>query len=139
MRILPVSGVWFVILIVIGILIGGCVGGPQAMPAEFAGIVTKITDKAIDETVLDSMVSNMRGHVLNPGVEAYVVIELAAGARIKGMDGDVMLDTSGTGTKLPSGMREALIRQLDGPLSDEQRAAIFEILGWNRVQDPNTF
>ncbi len=113
--------------------VGGCVTAPQAMPREFGQVVETLAQKMLDETVMDDFLARLDGHLQNPGLELFINNRLSIGGRFVGTNGNLVVDTSGTGTMLPAGVREALIQQLDGPLSDEQRAVILAILGWNRV------
>lgn len=113
---------------------GGCKGLPggrleQAM-AESAETLNK---KIQDEGVLKDFMLDADGHVQDPGLESYVQVTMAAGVHMKGVNGNIVARGHGDSTRLPSGMREVLIKQLEGPLSPEARAAILEILGWNRT------
>ena len=118
----------------------GCVPSslPAAMPAEFYGVVDKIAVMVEEQGVLDEFVSDIDGHVQDPGLETYVQVTVAGGVRLVGVNGNVVLEAFGTGTQLPSGVRAELIKQLSGPLSDEHRTALLEILGWNRVPSDHT-
>lgn len=105
--------------------------------SEFGRVAAVIAQKVADEGILEKFTSNMDGHVQDPGLESYFTVTTAAGVRMRGFNGNIDLMTSGTATNLPSGVRESLIEQLDGPISDEQRENILAILGWNRRQvDP---
>ena len=95
-----------------------------------------VAAKIADEGTLQSFTSNLDGHVQDPGIESYVEIRAAAGVRAVGANGNITAAAHGDSTRLPAGMRDALIEQLKQPISDEQRAAILEILGWNRTQTP---
>jgi len=111
----------------------GCL--PSAMPKEFAQVAEQMVSQVRDQGVLDDFKSNLDANVQNPGLESYVKIVTAMGIRLVGVNGEVDLATRGAGTKLPRGLRESLISQLDGPISDEQRNGILQILGWNRQQE----
>ena len=110
----------------------GCVS-PNGFPKEMSYALTKAVDKVADQGMLDTWKTNLRGHINDPGVESYATVTIAAGVRLTGVDGDMNFDSGGGATKLPPGVREELIKQLDGPLSDEQRANILGLLGWNRT------
>jgi hypothetical protein len=130
---------WTAAIVAILAVLFGALGGcgpsslPAAMPAEFYGVVDKIAVMVEDQGVLDEFVSDVDGHVQNPGIATYVTVTVEGGVRLVGVNGNVVLETFGTGSQLPSGVRAELIKQLSGPLSDERRAAILAILGWNRV------
>lgn len=111
----------------------GC-QGPRALPREYADGLAIVTKKIADQGMLDRWVSEASANVDNPGLESYVRVETAVGVRIAGMNGELDLDAGGLGTQMPPGMREALIEQLGQPISDAQRDAILQILGWNRAQ-----
>jgi len=120
--------------LVIGLLaVSGCLGGcglPSGFPKELSQVTQMIVQKVSDEGTLEKWASNIEGNVFNPGVEAYVCV--SSGVRLAGVHGEIDLSAGGDSTRLPAGVREALIAQLNGPLSDAQRAAILSILGWNR-------
>lgn len=124
-------------LLCLGLIASGCGMGPSGFPKELATVAEKMATMVEEQGVMDDFASNIAGTVNNPGMESYVGMELTAGVRIAGVDGSIDLTTSGTGTQLPAGVRKALIEQLDGPLSDDQRAAILAILGWNRTVSPH--
>lgn len=114
--------------------LAGCsmLGNKNMFPDELTALVKVTAQQIADQGVIDQFTTDIKGNVQDPGVESYVSIKLAAGVRMVGVNGDIDVSTGGSGTVLPAGTREVLIKQLDGPLSDEQRAAILEILGWNR-------
>jgi len=114
--------------------LSGCLEGcqlPNAFPRELAEATKMIVQKVADEGTLEKWASNVEGDVFNPGVEAYVCV--SSGVRLVGVQGEIDLTAGGDSTRLPSGVRDALIAQLSGPLGDQQRMAILEILGWNRT------
>ena len=121
----------------VGALIGcaGCTG-INAFPRELTQVAEGMTKMVQDQGVLDRFESGLAGNLQNPGLESYVRVTFATGVHLVGMNGEVDLTTAGAGTMLPAGLREALIAQLDAPISDEQRAAILAILGWNRPAPP---
>ncbi len=110
---------------------------PTGFSKEFSQVAMNTAAMMKDQGVMDQFTSNIRGHVNDAGIESYVTVTTAAGTRLVGMDGDIMLNTSGTGTQLPHGAREALIAQLGQPISDAQRDSILTLLGWNRVSSPH--
>jgi hypothetical protein len=83
--------------------------------------------------VLREWATSVDGHVIDPGLETFARVELTTGIRMAGVTGSVNATANGDATRLPAGMRESLINQLDGPISDAQRTAILTILGWNRT------
>ena len=106
---------------------------PTGLPKEFAQVADVMAGLVRDQGVLDNFTSNIDGNIQNPGLETYVSIRTTAGVRIVGVNGEVDLGVEGTGTQLPRGVRDSLITMLGQPIGDEQRAAILEILGWNRT------
>lgn len=114
-------------------VVAGC-RSPNGLPKEYAAGLAMVTQKIADQGVLNDWASDATANLHDPGMESYVRVETAVGVRIAGMDGRFDLGTQGGGTQLPPGVRESLIQQLDGPISDQQRAAILSILGWNRTQ-----
>ena len=126
---------WKIVLVVLFAVwaVPGC-----QMPGENLVGVLKDTGQALvtqigAEGVLDKYTFDANAHMNNPGVEAESCICAKSALRMIGVDGDMATAASGTGTQLPTGLSQALIDQLSQPISDEQRAAILEILGWNRV------
>jgi hypothetical protein len=110
----------------------------DAFPQDFQGLVKGAVDKVTDQGVLDTFVSNVEGDVINPGIEAYGGLLAVSGVYIRGMDGRVRLMSQGTGTQLPTAYRETLLSMLADPtVTDEMKAQIVEILGWNRVESPH--
>lgn len=88
-----------------------------------------------DQGVIDKFASRMEGNFFNPGMETYVC--MSSGLRLVGAHGEIDASATGTGTQLPTGVREALIGQLELARSPEERAAILTLLGWNRVESPH--
>lgn len=115
----------------------GCKALGNGLPNELSQVVTDASKMVADQGVLDNFKTNVDGHVQDPGVESYVSITCAAGRRLKGVNGNVNFDTQGGATHLPADVRAALIAQLDGPISDEQRQGILTTLGWNRTAPPD--
>ena len=113
----------------------GCLQ-PTAFPKELSQLIARTGEMISDQGVLDTFKTDLDGHVQDPGVETYVEIRVAAGGRLVGVNGNLDVNAGGGATHLPSGLRESLIGQLDGPIGDEQRLAILSILGWNRTAPP---
>ncbi len=111
-------------------LVSGC-AAPMGLPKEFGAAATVLTAMVADQGLLDDFIGNIRGHVNEPGMAVFTTIEVTSGVKIVGVDGDVNLQASGVGTQLPAALRESLIARLDQPnLTDAQRAAILDMLGW---------
>lgn len=125
-----------IVAYVLTLVLGGCTM-PGAMPGDFAAVVQSMVRHVEDQGVLDDFKSALDAHVQDPGMESYLEFRLTAGVALVGVNGEVDLSTHGTGTQLPKGVREGLIEQLAGPISDDQRAAILDVLGWNRVESPH--
>lgn len=106
--------------------------GNRMMDA-MAQAATTLSEKIRDEGVLQQWMIDADGNVQNPGVESYVTLTLAGGVHATGINGSIVARGSGDSTRLPSGVREELVKQLSGPISDAQRTAILTILGWNRT------
>lgn len=126
------------LLAVNGCLTGGCKLPGSRLEMALADAADQLGKKVADEGVLEKFLLDADGHVQDPGLESYVQVTMAAGVRAKGINGNIVARASGDSTRLPAGMRETLVKQLDGPLSDEQRAAILQILGWNRTPPGGT-
>lgn len=124
----------------IGLFIGwlvlfnvGCQLPGSKLEAAMSEAGQKIAQKIEDEGLLKDWLVNGDLHVNNPGLESYVAVTVAAGVRAVGVNGNIVAAVNGDATRLPADMRASLIKQLDGPISDAQRTAILEILGWNRT------
>lgn len=114
----------------------GC--APSLSTSDFQPILEGAVEIIRDQGVLDEFTQNANGSFINPGLEAFMVLEARSGVRLVGAEGELAIMTSGTGTQLPAGLRESLIEQLSQPIGDAQRTAILEILGWNRTPDDHT-
>ena len=94
----------------------------------------QIAVKIQDEGVLDKFLLDADGHVQDPGLESYVQVTIAAGVHAKGINGNIVARASGDSTRLPAGVREAMLKELDNPnTSDARKDAIYVLLGWNRT------
>ncbi len=101
------------------------------------GIGGVLVETIADQGVLDKFLASIIGNLQNPGMKLFESTERSWGIRSIGVAGRVDGSMSGTGTQLPKGLRDALVDQLDAPISDEQRATILAILGWNRIESPH--
>ena len=124
-------------LLLVGFL-AGCQANPftggseiSGLPGEYGKIAMVLANIVKDQGVLKDFDGSGRIDIMDPGFAFYTKTEF--GGRIVGTNADLELNMDGTGTTLPAGVRDALITQLNGPLSDAQRNAILEILGWNRT------
>jgi hypothetical protein len=119
------------------IMLPGCKGmlPGSGLEQSLANSAETLNKKIQDEGILNEFMLDIDGHVQDPGLESYVSATFAAGVRMKGVNGNVVARGHGDSTRLPPGMRDVLIKQLDGPVSDEQRAAILIMLGWNRTPE----
>ena len=125
-----------VFIVFLGMLLSAFTGactGINAFPRELTNVADGMVQMVADQGVLDAFQSNLEGNIQDPGVESYVKVTFATGVNLTGLNGEMDLVTGGAGTQLPKGLRDSLIEQLNGPISDEQRTAILEILGWNRT------
>jgi len=118
------------------ILGAGCQMPGQRLENAMADSAQTLARKIQDEGVLQDWMMDADGHVQDPGLESYVSATFASGVRARGINGNIIARGHGDSTRLPAGTRETLLRQLDGPISDEQRTAILTILGWNRAATP---
>ena len=119
------------------VILSGCASNPftggaemSALPGEYGNVAGVIADLIKDQGILKDFDGDGRVDVMDPGFAFYVKTEV--GGRLVGTNADLEFGVEGTGSRLPAGLRESLIGQLNGPISDEQRSAILEILGWNR-------
>lgn len=123
------------------LLLGFGCGPPMGLPKEFGAAAGVLTGMVADQGLLDEFIGNIRGHVNEPGMAVFATIEFTSGVKIVGVDGDVSLQGSGVGTQLPAALRESLIARLDQPnLTEDQRAAILDLLGWRvppSLRNPN--
>jgi hypothetical protein len=126
------AGIWLAVVLVTGCSL---TGGNKIMDAMAASAET-LNKKIQDEGVLKEWMVGASGHVQNPGVESYVEVRMTGGVRAIGVDGNVEARGSGDATRLPAGVRDELIKELGGPISDARRDAIMVILGWNRTPTP---
>lgn len=95
----------------------------------------RIGEMIVDQGVLDQFATRMEGNFFNPGMETYVCI--STGLRLVGAHGEIDASAHGTGTQLPTGIRKALIEQLNAARSPDEREALLTILGWNRIESPH--
>lgn len=118
------------VLVLVLMSVVGC-GPPMGFPKELGAAATVLTNMVAEQGLMDDFIGKVRGHVNEPGMELYVEIRAASGVRVVGVDGDVNLSASGVGTQLQKEVRDSLIKKLDEPnLTDTQRAAIIDLLGW---------
>ena len=95
----------------------GCIANdlvPRAFPQELSTATNATAASLVDQADWERILARLRGHVLEPGMETYVRVETAAGARIAGVDADLLLEGDGQGVE---------------PLSDDMRAVIVEMYG----------
>ena len=118
--------------LILAVLAIGC--APNALPKEFVAFASVMAEQIKDQGILDEWAQRWAAEGVEPGFEFYTGIEFVGGARLPGVAGRAVIEASGDGTQLPANTREALIQQLDQPISDDQRSAILKILGWNRAQ-----
>jgi len=115
----------------------GCLQGLSAFPRELGVAADAMVNMVRDQGVLDDFTQELAGNVQDPGLETYGQFTVTSGVRIVGVNGQVDLRSRGSGTQLPAGLRTALLEMLEAPISDEQRAAILTIFGWNRQESPH--
>lgn len=119
----------YILVFGLSMFLVGAVGcAATALPKGAANALAMVVQKVADQGMLDKWVSESSAHVINPGVQTSVSVTTSATVRLVGMDGQLDFDAGGGGTNLAPALREALITQLDGPLSDEQRSAIIRML-----------
>ena len=106
---------------------GNGIGG---LPKEYQNMALVLSELVRDQGILKDFDGAGRVDVMDPGGALYTKTEV--GFRIVGTNADLELNVDGTGTRMPAGMRDALLQQLAGPISDAQRDAILTILGYNR-------
>lgn len=119
----------FVVLALLGLILTGCqssgLPAPKAFPQEMGKSWEAIGTSILSQTIWDKMDGNIRGHVIEPGVEGYFIQKYAIGSRLVGVDGDVNLMGEGTGS---GQMNEAFIGKLIDRFGTEQATVILEFL-----------
>lgn len=125
--------VWLIALLLPG-LTGGCMFSKAYeqmgdLNAKLGEAVAASVEMMRDQGVMDKFLVNAEGEFIEPGVVAEAGMVFRSSARLAGVSGTLDSQVSGTGLKLPSGAREALLSSLENA-SDEQRAAIWRLLGW---------
>jgi hypothetical protein len=114
-----------------------------SLPKDMAQISDALIGLIKDQGVIEDFILRGRGHGLNPGLGVTLRQEQSMIVHLDGVDVDVSAETQGTGTSLPSGVREKLIEVLAGlenrtdPEAVALRNQIIQILGWNRTPIPN--
>lgn len=124
--------IWPIVLVFLMFFNGGCLSGLSGFPSEMGQAANVLAEMVRDQGVMDKFLGQLEGNIYDPGIETYV--KVSSGIHLVGTQGSIDLTTEGTGTQLPTGVKQALIDQLSGPLSDDQRVAILTILGWNRIE-----
>ena len=126
---------WMIALVMAGGCLGtGCISKSiTGMTDPMGKLADTLANKISDEGVLKEWMAQAGANFNNPKAVAFVRVEVASGIGMEGVDGSIEAKGGGDSTRLPAGVRDELIQQLNGPLSDAQRAAILEILGWNRT------
>lgn len=113
------------------------------LPAETSGLVRELTQLMKDQGVLDKWLAHCRAHGINPGLKIEQSITHSTKIGLDGFDAQIELQADGTGTQLPTGVREQLIDVLKqvadrtDPESLALRKAILEMLAWNREESPH--
>lgn len=122
-------------LLLNGCLTIGCAGllPGQRLEQALGQAAEALGQKIVDEGVLKDWLIDADGHVQDPGLATGVCVDIRTYVRAIGVNGNLVSKASGDSTRLPAGLRDELIKQLSGPISDEQRAGILAILGWNRT------
>jgi len=121
------------------LFLSGCLSkSVSSMTDPMGKLANTLAEKIADEGVLKEWMINADAKLDHPGAVAFVRIETAAGVRLEGVNGTIVGKGGGDSTRLPAGTREALITQLSMPISDAQRTAILELLGWNRTPEGGT-
>ena len=95
------------------VCVSGCTG-LQAFPADNQRWADAIVAGIMDQNVLETMASELEGHVNDPGLETEIGVFTRVTTRLVGTDGEVELHATGQGNEQgPSGdYRDALIKFL---------------------------
>lgn len=118
----------------------GCAwsSGLDGMAKAFGDVARAGVDKMVEQGVLDQFSTNFRGHINNPKAVVFTSVTFKTGIGFDGLDADVNLDQSGTGSQLPPDALPMMLDMLSQPnLSDAQRDKIFGMLNWNREESPH--
>ena len=109
-------------------------GERQRLERALGQAAEQLNQKIADEGVLDKFLLDADGHVQDPGLESYIQVTIGAGVRAKGINGNIVAQASGDSTRLPAGVREAMLKELDSPnTSNDRKNATYILLGWNRT------
>ncbi|MCG8406738.1 MAG: hypothetical protein MI923_16200 [Phycisphaerales bacterium] len=125
-------------------VVPGCIDSSiNKIVGQMGGAAEMAISKVADQGILDDWVVDGYGNIQDPGVEGYVTLTVAAGAKMRGINGRLEAGAGGRGTQLPKGMREAALKgisELDGrtdPEANALRERYLDLLGWNRTGAPN--
>lgn len=116
------------------VLIGlsNCIAGCQTAPApaqwfgsETGAAVKAVVDKFAEQGTIDRLVANVDGHVQNPGMEGYVNVRTSVGVRVVGANGNVDINTTGSGPMDPN---------MIPPYIQELAAKLVEAKDWDGLK-----
>lgn len=121
----------FSVLCYVALAFGGiaCLPGcaPTALPREFGEVARTVAASLTDQAVWQSVVANVDGQVIEPGIEVHAGVLYVARARLVGVSGQVGLRGSGVGSGegVSDEVRAAIIAELarDGTIDRLIRAA----------------
>lgn len=130
---------WMIAVVVMagGCLLSGCSSMSKSltnMTDPIGNVSQVLAEKIADQGMLDQWKASADAHMNNPRAVAGVSVEVKTFYGLEGIDGDVGGAGGGDSTRLPDGVREALLKELDNPATTpERREAILTLLGWNRT------
>lgn len=75
----------------------GCQYAPTAFPKELGDVARAAATSMTDQAVWQSIVANVDGQVIDPGMEVSAGMMYVASARLKGVSGQVGISGSGSG------------------------------------------
>ncbi|MCC6360631.1 MAG: hypothetical protein IT450_17975 [Phycisphaerales bacterium] len=77
---------------------GGCQLAPTAFPKELGDVARAAATSMTDQAVWETMVANVNGQVIDPGMEVSAGVLYVATARLRGVSGQVGISGTGSGS-----------------------------------------
>jgi len=129
---------WLIaVAVVVGLVAVGCSSMSKTMTnmTDPIGNLTQVlADKVADQGMLDKWNASADAHLNNPRAVAGVAVEVKTFYGLEGIDGDVGGQGGGDSTRLPDGVRAALLKEMDDPATTpERREELMVLMGWNRT------
>lgn len=125
--------------LILTVLSTGCLSKSiVGMTDPMGQVAQTLSAKIADEGVLREWMAEASARLDHPAAVAFIRNETAVGIRMEGVNAEIAGSGGGDSTRLPAGVRAALVEQLGMPIGDSERAAILSILGWNRTPASGT-